>query len=347
MYKPSDQQIFPIPEQVSNQKLVEQACTTQPAQVVFATAMPVPHQPIQQQILQPIYQQNAHPDPPPYYPGALNYQDIDPGIPEDKMERFRHVVEKFGISMLFAMRLRELDGYEIVIICDDSGSMSLPVSKPNDPFIKVETRWQEAQRSIKIIVDVASIFDPDGIDVYYLNRLPILNVTKSEQLDLYPNFYQAPSGSTPLGETINKVLNAKRQCERNLLLIVFTDGEPNNMDLFKQSLKHRNPVDKIFVSLVACTDDDNAVGYLNGLDKLIPNTDTNDDYYSELKEIKRVQGPNFTFTFGDYICKILLGAVCPYFDKLDEEKLSNSQIAKLKTKSDQVDKKRKDSCILC
>lgn len=271
-------------------------------------------------------------------------QDIQvnyPGIPMDSMERFRNIVEKYSISMEFAMRLRELDGCEIVVILDDSGSMSNPVSKPNDPFVKSETRWQEAQHSAKIIVDIASVFDPDGIDIYYLNRHPILNIHNANELDSNQLFTRPPDGSTPLGETISKVLKEKAKCERNLLLIIFTDGQPDNMKLFKSVLTNRKPINKIFISLVACTDDANAVGYLNELDKQIPNVDTNDDYNSELIEIKRVQGNQFSFTFGDYICKILLGPICPYFDKLDEVKLNSNQLGLMKTKP--VPKK-KDSC---
>ena len=273
-------------------------------------------------------------------------QDITvsyPGIPIDSMERFRNIVEKYSISMEFAMRLRELDGYEIVVILDDSGSMANPVTKPDDPFVKIETRWQEAQRSAKIIVDIASVFDPDGVDIYYLNRQPILQIHNAEELDSNWLFNRPPEGSTPLGETIGRVLKAKARCERNLLLIVFTDGQPDNMKLFKSVLTNRKPIDKIFVSLVACTDDVNAVGYLNELDTSIPNVDTNDDYRSELKEIKRVQGSQFPFSFGDYICKILLGSVCSYFDKLDEVKLNANQLGQMKTKP--VPKK-KDSCII-
>lgn len=285
----------------------------------------------------PIYNPNIPSAPPVLnqYTDHLDSQDIlicGPGIPEDKMERYRQVVEAYGISMVFAMRLRELDGYEIVIICDDSGSMANPVTKPDDPFCKTETRWQEAQKSLKIIVDIASVFDSDGIDIYYLNRGPILNVHSSIQLESKVNFSRGPAGSTPLGETLQQVLEAKKSCERKLLIIIFTDGAPDNMKLFKSVLANRKPINKVFVSLVACTDDETAVGYLNGLDSTIKNVDTNDDYYSERNEILRAQGQSFPFSFGDYICKILLGPVCPYFDKLDEYKLTQKDLGAIKQK---------------
>lgn len=271
---------------------------------------------------------------------------INYGIPVEKMERFQFIVESYNINTFFAMRLRELDGYEIVIICDDSGSMSYPVTKPENIFDRTESRWEEAQKSIKIIVDIASVFDSDGVDIYYLNRKPILNVYTSEELEFNENFKRGPNGSTPLGEILQKVLSAKKSCERSLLIIIFTDGAPDNLKLFKSVLANRKPIDKIFVSLVACTDDFDAIGYLNELDTTIKNVDTNDDYHSERKEILQVQGTHFSFTFGDYICKILLGPVCPYFDKLDEHKLNQKELGAIKQKPSALQKK-KDSCTIC
>lgn len=51
-----------------------------------------------------------------------------------------------------------------------------------------------------------------------------------------------------------------------------------------------------------------------------PNVDTNDDYYSELNKVRKIQGHQYQFTFEDYICKILLGSISSYFDSLDEIK---------------------------
>lgn len=38
---------------------------------------------------------------------------------------------------------------------------------------------------------------------------------------------------------------------------------------------------------------------MNNWDKKIPNLDVADDYKSERKEIQKVQGKNFPFSFGD------------------------------------------------
>jgi hypothetical protein len=35
---------------------------------------------------------------------------------------------------------------------------------------------------VSIIVDLASALDPDGVDIYFLNRQPIFNVRSSAEL---------------------------------------------------------------------------------------------------------------------------------------------------------------------
>ena len=250
------------------------------------------------------------------------------------------IIEKYNISLFFAQELRQLESYEICIICDDSGSMCIPVKNLNNSF---ETRWSEAQTSLKIITDIASMFDSSGIDIYYLNRPPITNVFRSEELNNYRHFHDHPNGFTPLGETIQKVLEEKKSCERNLLLIIFTDGQPNNLKLFMNVLENRKPIDKIFISIVACTDDQSCVGYLNNLDKQIKNLYISGNFNSEKQQIQKVQGSKFTFTFGDYITKILLGSSNQNIDKLDEVKLSERQLNTLKNHGN----KKKQSCVIC
>ncbi len=50
----------------------------------------------------------------------------------------------------------------------------------------------ELKQTVSIVVDLASVFDPDGVDVYFLNREPVLHVQNSEQL--VPIFAIPPSG---------------------------------------------------------------------------------------------------------------------------------------------------------
>jgi hypothetical protein len=50
----------------------------------------------------------------------------------------------------------------------------------------------ELKHTVSIVIDIASVLDPDGVDIYFLNREPIFNVRSSEEL--IPIFAIPPGG---------------------------------------------------------------------------------------------------------------------------------------------------------
>ena len=53
--------------------------------------------------------------------------------------------------------------WEIVLICDDSGSMNTPLNNSNgSAFAKSVSRWDELKQTVSIIVDIAAVMDKDG-----------------------------------------------------------------------------------------------------------------------------------------------------------------------------------------
>ena len=163
----------------------------------------------------------------------------------------------------------------------------------------------------------------DGIDLYFLNRPGFNRVASSAQVAAA--FGPPPSGFTPLAAAVTRILVEKASviAEKKLLLVIATDGEPTNtngqVDIpgFASVLQGRHA--NVFVSIIACTDDEDSVGYLNKFDRSIPHLDVTDDFQSERSEIQRAQGAAFRFSFGDYVVKSLLGSIDNYFDHLDEK----------------------------
>lgn len=150
-----------------------------------------------------------------------------------------------------------------------------------------------------IIVDIGSVMDRDGLDIYFLNRATLSHVTSSAQLD--PVFASPASGLTPITPVLQHVLAAKKAIalERRLLVVIATDGAPTNArgEIDTAALKHvlqseRN-TDRVHVQFVACTDDASTVAYLNDWDKTLANVDVVDDYHSERAEILKAQGMCF------------------------------------------------------
>lgn len=85
------------------------------------------------------------------------------------MEQFKAIAQRYEISDYFAQRLKQLEGFEIVLILDDSGSMNTPLqNQAGGPFAPSMTRWDELKGTVGIIVDIAAIMDKDGLDVYFL-----------------------------------------------------------------------------------------------------------------------------------------------------------------------------------
>lgn len=239
-----------------------------------------------------------------------------------------YFVDYHKINRAFAAKLERLRGYEIVFICDDSGSMNTQLNDVVGPYEKRQTRWDELKHTVSIVVNIASTLDPDGVDIYFLNRKPIFNVTKSEQLA--DSFAIPPQGATPLVSTLRRVLQDKKDKinTRKLLIIIATDGEPTDVhgrvtiEEFRHVLQYeRIPIKNVPVTIMACTDV-NSIDYLNNWDKQIDHLDVVDDYKNEKNQILACQGANFPFSYGDYVVKILMGPIDKWFDDLDEKPVS-------------------------
>jgi len=241
------------------------------------------------------------------------------------LEQFRALAQRYEISDYFASKLRKLEGWEIVLILDDSGSMNTPIGQQSGgAFGKSQTRWGELKQTVQIIIDIASVMDKDGLDLYFLNRATVMGVTSSEQV---ANVFNAPpAGLTPTTPVLRHVLQAKKavSAEKKVLIIIATDGAPTNAqgEVDTAGLRHvltteRDP-NRFHVQFISCTDDDSTVAYLNDWDRKIPNLDVVDDYLSEKGEIQRKRGRDFQFSFGNYVVKALLGSIDPEFDSMDE-----------------------------
>ncbi|CAF0876442.1 unnamed protein product [Adineta steineri] len=267
------------------------------------------------------------PPPPPSDPNQVGFNSLQtmngPGSVdnEERLRKFQYLVNRYEINREFATRLRALEGYEIVFIVD--GDLS-------SPYDRNPTRWDELRQTVSIVVDIASVFDPDGVDIFFLNREPMRHVKHSDEL--IPIFAVPPAGPTPIVRVLRYVLREKQLeiQERKLLLLIATDGVPTNeqgqqdIKSLEYALRYdRKPTNRVPVTIIACTDDGDCIGYLNDWDKKIPNLDVADDYRSERKEILKAQGKDFPFSFGDYVVKVLMGAVDDWFDTLDERRVTS------------------------
>ncbi len=193
--------------------------------------------------------------------------------------------------------------------------MSNPVDVPSsNPYAPVRTRWDELKETVTIVSELAALLDRDGIDLYFLNRAPIKGLLPSAQglALLADRFSSPPRGYTPLTRALRQVLNDKRGSlqEKKLLILVATDGLPTDergnddrAGLKRFLSSERQPQDRIPVTILAVTDDDQTMDFLNSLDSQLQYFDVVDDFKSEREEIIKVQGKQFHFTKGDWVVK--------------------------------------------
>jgi hypothetical protein len=238
-------------------------------------------------------------------------------------QNLANVLRQHEINYYYAEKMMKLKAFKIVFVFDDSGSMCSTLSdSPLNTNTFRATRWDELQYFANISIEVTNVFNNEGCDVYFLNRAPVKCVRSMEQLR--PSFEQKPAGYTPLTGVLNTILYENSRSERQLLIIIVTDGEPTNntghkdIQSFKQFLKHRPR--NVFTTIVACTDEQDLMEYLNNWDRNIPRLDVLDDYRSEKKEAnrKRQHSSGTSLTFGDYVAKSLIGSIDQSLDKLDE-----------------------------
>jgi serine/threonine protein kinase len=209
-----------------------------------------------------------------------------------ELEAVRALVEacsRNGIRQEYVRSLRNLEAFDIVLICDDSSSMALENTQGDG---NKTTRWNELKETAKLVVDIAAAVDQDGADVYFLNRPALRSVKNAAAVAAC--FKDPPDGSTPLTRTLTQALHDKgyllsteaaargagatptRTPDKRLLFIICTDGEPDEGSPAFISTLRALP-ENCYVQLLAVTDDKDAVGWMNqDMDGQTRNVDVND-----------------------------------------------------------------------
>ena len=259
---------------------------------------------------------NQPPGPPP--------SEAPPSYVPD-MTAFNSLVRRYELSPLVATQLLDvLSHREIVLLCDDSSSMlNTVVEEGSDPFASNNsTRWQLLKRIAASIIDFVSSTTHHGLDLYFLKRPTVRNVTSVQGLQSV--FQQPPDEmGTPLISALRRVYHEK-QGHRGLLIVVITDGEPNDgtRDDLRRTLLAK-PSD-CHISFAEATDNEDDMQYLDAMKGTIPLFDNTDIYRLECQRVKNLQGLQFKFDWTDYVIKILLATFIPTYWNVDQRRLLSS-----------------------
>lgn len=239
---------------------------------------------------------------------------------------FRKLGAEWEIPHEIATDLAALALYDIVLYCDDSGSM------------RAEENGERID-DLKLILEraagVSTLFDDDGISVRFMNSQcegnGIRSAHEAQQLLQQVRF----SGITPLATSLDrKVLQPmvmgparNRQLQKPVLVLVITDGEPvgEPKDLIRQVIvgSTNQAAQMGFPGAVRfqfCQvgKDMKAQRFLGELDSdpvVGSKIDAISYFEMEQEEMAR-KGVNLTV--GLYLVKLLIGAIDKSYDEQDE-----------------------------
>lgn len=236
--------------------------------------------------------------------------------------RFQQLVKQHELSKTVADQLQQvLTTCEIVLLCDDSSSMSTPIAEEGkDAFApKTSTRWLELKKLAAAIIDISTAVNPNGLDLYFLNRPKHTGINNLAGLQSI--FSSPPEGNTNISRQLNQIWADKKNIlgNRQLLIVAITDGEPSEgRSALFSTLQNLTNKGNVHVSFAECTDQEEDMEYLDAWDGQLRNFDNNDFYAAEKARVKAVNGPGFKFTYEDYMIKILLATFIKSYFNLDQ-----------------------------
>ncbi len=104
-----------------------------------------------------------------------------------------------------------LNEKHIVFVCDDSGSMN---TRENG-----HSRWDELKQTVNMVFDIASVYDPVGMDIHFLNRPTFFGV---KDINIVSKCFQSnPSGCTPLITKLNEIKENYKNTNRDMCSALF------------------------------------------------------------------------------------------------------------------------------
>jgi uncharacterized protein YegL len=236
------------------------------------------------------------------------------------------IAQQWKLPKELIFDLISLSLYDIVLYCDDSGSMRMEQGG---------RRIEEMKNILSKITSIATLFDDDGIQVTFMNSILTQAGVKTES-DVIKLVNQVDfNGYTPIGTHLkDKVFKPlikepakQKKLKKPVLIIVITDGEPNGepyttinkvLDKAHKDLKKTiYGVGAMAVQIVQVGNDTKAQEFLNKLDndsvigKIVDVTSHYELEYADFLKKGITLSPEI------WLLKICVGAIDPTYDGMD------------------------------
>lgn len=230
---------------------------------------------------------------------------------------------ELDVSEEIVRDLLSIAGTDIVIIADDSGSMSSvsDYSNVNSP----RTRWMELKDTLLDLVEMLLLVDhADGFTLKFLNDPLYYQVASRAAVEKI--FASAkPRGGTPLAKNLRDVFSGnwmakEKQGEtKDVVVLCATDGEPGDITFANlQTMLRNRPMTPypFFVTFLMCTEEDDIVEKYDSCIDPIPGCDVVDDYLSERKQVQKMKKSQ-SFSRARWLAKATLAGKMPKYDRMD------------------------------
>jgi len=259
-----------------------------------------------------------------------NYQEqIDEEARGERIDKLQSILDKHHVTIVSKDSLAVLEDYNFIAICDDSESMRMSAKPKEERRLgeKPVTRWHELQEGVSLLVDLLTCFRPEGLDVYFLNSGTVRSVKSSGNEKLQNIFQAGPTGKTPLTKRLREAAaDVSARSELPTIMFIFTDGEPDGgPKKFVKTLgelvsggRSSKKAPQFRIQIMACSNNDDEIAWLNEIDQQSDLIDVTDDYYNEKRRVMAIRGDGYAFTRSDWLVKAILGPVDKSVDNVNE-----------------------------
>lgn len=255
------------------------------------------------------------------------------GMEVDTMvDELGEMLEKYEIPIGLTNKLMLISEYQsLEFIIDDSGSMRMDTDSIDKVTGRPMSRWIEAQKRLKEMIEIIAYVPFEQIGIEFLNRKDRISLKRNGQTpqqfiatayqQIDGMFILKPQGSTPALEKIQESL--LRGQGVNIARYFFGDGKPNGGSAAIQEiiniLKHRANPEENPVTFLSCTNDDDAVEWMKDAEEVAPYCSESDDFADEAREVLKDQGVALPYSKGFHlICEIVAAMNPDDLDALDE-----------------------------
>lgn len=239
------------------------------------------------------------------------------------------IAAQWNIPMEIAMDLAKLALFDTVMLVDDSGSMA---------FEENGSRIDDAKLIVSRVATAATLFDTDGISVFFLNSKTVGNNITSEQQAQQLLSGIRFSGLTPLGTSLDqKILQPllvgparQNSLRKPLLVVAVTDGAPGGeaRDTIVKAIKNakaalsqtRYGADALSIQLAQIGNDMSARAFLEEIDnhpEVGGLVDTTSNYENEADDFMKTTGQELTPDL--WLVKLMLGPIDSSYDLKDQK----------------------------